>query len=106
MRQSFILARVVLAMRLAVLSDIHGNILAFEAALRDLRQQGGADKMWILGDLCAFGPRPLECLQLIRDLPQAEVISGNTDRYLVTGERPPIDHPKDEAGWQQAIEAV
>jgi predicted phosphodiesterase len=86
-------------MRLAVLSDIHGNWLALEAVLRDLKQSGGADKTWVLGDLCAFGPRPVECLQHIRDLPHTEVISGNTDRYLVTGERPTL-RPKDEADWQ------
>ncbi len=86
-------------MRLAVLSDIHGNRLALEAVLRDLKQCGGADKTWVLGDLCAFGPRPVECLHLIRDLPGTEVIRGNTDRYLVTGERPTL-RPKDESDWQ------
>jgi predicted phosphodiesterase len=70
-----------------------------EAVLRDLKQSGGADKTWILGDLCVFGPRPAECLQLIRDLPDTEVIRGNTDRYLVTGERPAL-RPKDQADWQ------
>jgi predicted phosphodiesterase len=86
-------------MRLAVLSDIHGNRLALEAVLGDLKQCGGADKTWVLGDLCAFGPHPVECLHLIRDLPQTEVIRGNTDRYLVTGERPTL-RPQDEADWQ------
>jgi predicted phosphodiesterase len=85
-------------MRLAVLSDIHGNRLALEAVLHDLKQCGGADKTWVLGDLCAFGPRPVECLHLIRDLPQTEVIRGNTDRYLVTGERPTLrPHPRPSA---------
>jgi predicted phosphodiesterase len=86
-------------MRLAVLSDIHGNLLALDAVLRDLKQSGGVDQTWILGDLCAFGPRPAECLQRVRDLPNTDVISGNTDRYLVTGERPRLQ-PKDEADWQ------
>jgi predicted phosphodiesterase len=75
-------------MRLAVLSDIHGNAAALEAVLADLHQHGGADKHWILGDLCAFGPRPRECLDIIRGLKNTDVIGGNTDRYLVTGERP------------------
>jgi predicted phosphodiesterase len=88
-----------LSLRLAVLSDIHGNLVALEAVLADLKQAGGADKTWVLGDLCAFGPRPVECLQVIRELPNAKVISGNTDRYLVTGERP-SDRPKDEAEWR------
>src|SRR4051812_15315475 len=88
--------------RLAVLSDIHGNLLALEAVLHDLEQLGGADKIWILGDLCAFGPRPVEVLDKINELKDARVISGNTDRYLVTGQRPKLNTPKDEAEWQLA----
>jgi predicted phosphodiesterase len=79
-------------MRLAVLSDIHGNQIALQAVLADLQQAGGADRTWILGDLVMAGPRPAECLQIIRDLQAAspktvEVIGGNTDRYLVTGQQ-------------------
>ncbi len=91
-----------MANRLAVLSDIHGNLLALEAVLRDLDAAGGADKTWILGDLCAFGPRPVECLQRVRDLPETSVISGNTDRYIITGQRPAVRRVKEEAEWQQA----
>ncbi|MEP7292647.1 MAG: metallophosphoesterase family protein [Chloroflexota bacterium] len=86
-------------MRLAVLSDIHGNVTAFEAALDDLQAQGGADVTWILGDIAAFGPRPAESVQRVKALVDAvkddeqkrdtiRVISGNTDRYLVYGTRP------------------
>lgn len=86
-------------MRLAVFSDIHGNLAAFEAALADLDAQGGADRLWILGDLAAFGPRPAESVRRVKALVDAadadeakkgtvRVISGNTDRYLVTGARP------------------
>jgi predicted phosphodiesterase len=88
-------------MRLGIFSDIHGNALALEAALADLQAAGGADRVWVLGDLCAFGPRPAECVQMIRDLKAAEgvqVISGNTDRYLVTGARP-LHRAKDEADF-------
>ena len=79
-------------MRLAVLSDIHGNQVALQAVLADLQQAGGADRIWILGDLVMAGPRPVECLHMIRDLQAAspktvEVIGGNTDRYVVTGQR-------------------
>jgi predicted phosphodiesterase len=94
-----------LSLRLAVLSDIHGNLIALEAVLADLKQAGGADKTWVLGDLCAFGPRPVECLQMIRDIPNAKVISGNTDRYLVTGQRPTVE-PKDEAQWKEQPEQL
>lgn len=79
-------------MRLAVLSDIHGNALALETVLADLHAQGGADRIWILGDLASTLPRPVETMQLIRQLradqPAAvEIIGGNVDRYTVLGER-------------------
>src|SRR5260221_11939298 len=86
--------------RLAILSDIHGNLRALEAVLEDVKQAGGADITWVLGDLCAFGPRPAECLQMIRDIPKVQVIAGNTDRYLMMGQLP-MGRPKAEAEWQQ-----
>ncbi|NWF70134.1 MAG: metallophosphoesterase family protein [Chloroflexi bacterium] len=80
-------------MRLALFSDIHGNLTAFEAALADLQALGGADHTWVLGDLAAFGGRPAECVRRVagmKDAPgfgKVQVIGGNTDRYLVNGTR-------------------
>lgn len=81
-------------MRLAVLSDIHGNLTALDVALADLEAQGEVDQVWILGDLAAFGPRPAECIRKVFDLRETlgkekvQIIGGNTDRYLVNGIRP------------------
>jgi predicted phosphodiesterase len=91
-------------MRLAVLSDIHGNLAALDAVLADLERAGGADRIWILGDLCAFGPRPTECLHRVRDLAAGEAIRGNTDRYVITGQRRAVDAPQDEAEWRRRRE--
>lgn len=74
-------------MRLAVLTDIHGNLPALEAVLNDLQTQGGADQHWILGDLAAHGAFPAECVSRLQALPNAAFVQGNTDRYLVTGQR-------------------
>lgn len=80
-------------MKLAVISDIHGNLTALEAVLADLETVGEVDQIWCLGDLAAFGPRPNECVERVRALQEQHgkekmrVIGGNTDRYLVTGER-------------------
>src|SRR3954452_16601872 len=68
-------------MRLAILSDIHGNILALEAVLTDLKARGGADVIAIAGDLCLDGPRPREVLDLVRSL-GSPVVQGNTDYSL------------------------
>lgn len=93
-------------MRLAILSDIHGNLLALEAVLRDLKEAGGADKLWILGDLVAFGPRPAECMARLGDLKEAKVISGNTDRYVFNGDRRYAGSVKDEAEWQKRVDGL
>jgi len=74
--------------RFAVLSDVHGNLLALEAILTDLQAQGVPDVTWVLGDLAVFGPRPVETLARLRALPDVAFLQGNTDRYLVTGRRP------------------
>lgn len=88
-------------MRIAVLSDIHGNWPALDAVLNDLDQFGEIDYIWCLGDLAAFGARPSECIRRVRELQERygkekfKVLGGNTDRYLVTGERFPQRPAKD-----------
>lgn len=39
-------------MRIALISDIHGNLLALEAVLADIAAWGGVDGYWILGIFC------------------------------------------------------
>ena len=68
-------------MRLAVLSDIHGNLIGLDACLADLDSQGGADAIVAAGDLCVDGPKPKKVLQRLEQLGVA-CIRGNTDRYL------------------------
>jgi predicted phosphodiesterase len=89
-------------MRLAVIADIHGNLLALEAVLADIAANGAPDKLWVLGDLALRGSRPAECLSLLQalptGLPKAEFIGGNTDRYLATSQRP-TRRPKDAEAW-------
>jgi predicted phosphodiesterase len=70
-------------MKIAVASDIHGNVLALEAVLADLAQQGGADHIVVTGDMVAYGPAPNEVFAILRELPNAHFLQGNTDRYLV-----------------------
>jgi predicted phosphodiesterase len=81
-------------MRVAILSDIHGNSIALDAVLDDIQAQGGVDTYWVLGDLAAIGFDPIGTLERVAGLSQARLVRGNTDRYLVTGERP---HPTVEA---------
>lgn len=87
-------------MRIALISDIHGNSVALDAVLADIEAQGGVDTYWLLGDFSAMGFDPVGVLERIAKLPNAVCTRGNHDRYTVTGERPgPTDaeaqaHPK------------
>jgi predicted phosphodiesterase len=74
-------------MRLGIIADIHGNEVALRAVLADAAGRQ-VDRWWVLGDLVLFGPRPAEALGLLRSLPAVQLLSGNTDRYVLTGEQP------------------
>ncbi|HEV8023035.1 MAG TPA: metallophosphoesterase family protein [Candidatus Lustribacter sp.] len=68
-------------MRVAILSDIHGNAVALEACLADLHAAGGADRIVAAGDLCMDGPRPRRVLRRLKEA-GANVVRGNTDRMI------------------------
>jgi predicted phosphodiesterase len=68
-------------MRLALLSDVHGNLRGLDACLEDLRSQGGADTIVGAGDYCMDGPRPREVVERLREI-GAVCLRGNTDRYV------------------------
>lgn len=68
-------------MRVAALSDIHGNLPALEAALQDVTR-AKPDLIVMCGDV-ASGPLPVETLNLLKTLPNARFLHGNADRELV-----------------------
>ena len=67
-------------MRIAIVSDIHGNRTAFESVLSDLRQTS-PDLILHGGDLADGGASPVEIVDRIRDLGWPGV-AGNTDDML------------------------
>jgi len=68
-------------MKIAVLSDIHGNLPAFEAVVADFRRQG-AEKVIFLGDLVFLGLYPQECFDLLETLNPFICVKGNTDANI------------------------
>ena len=67
-------------MKLALFSDLHANLPAFDACLAHARAQG-ADTFAVLGDLVGYGPHPAEVVQRSREL-QAQgaiILRGNHD---------------------------
>ena len=49
--------------RIALISDVHGNLPAFQAALKAIEEEG-VDAIWCLGDLVGYGAQPNECVDL------------------------------------------
>ncbi len=68
-------------MKIAVLSDIHGNLEAFEAVHADLSKKG-VDRVICLGDNIGYGPNPEEVVARIRQLGYASVL-GNHEFALM-----------------------
>lgn len=71
-------------MRVAVISDMHGNDLAFEAAEADIQKQR-IDQIVCLGDAIQGGPQPAAVVRRLRRL-NCPVVMGNADAWLITGE--------------------
>ncbi len=87
-------------MRIAICSDIHGNLVALDACLADLAHQGSADVIVAAGDLCMDGPRSKKVLQRLHEI-GAQCIRGNTDRYIFATQ-PDELHGADERDRKQA----
>jgi diadenosine tetraphosphatase ApaH/serine/threonine PP2A family protein phosphatase len=88
-------------MRIALLSDVHGNLPAFEAVLGDVEDQP-IEEVWCLGDLVGYGAQPDGCVGLARDRCDLS-LAGNHD-LVVTGEIPISDFSRDAAAaarWTQ-----
>jgi putative phosphoesterase len=72
-------------MIIALISDIHGNLPALRAVLKDA-DAAGADQIWCLGDVVGYVPFPNECIGLIRKK-ASESIVGNYDRKVIDFKR-------------------
>jgi putative phosphoesterase len=70
--------------RLALVSDVHGNALAFEQVLARIADQG-ADQIICLGDVATLGPEPERVLELV-DQSGAFCILGNHDEFMLRPE--------------------
>lgn len=73
-------------MRMAFISDIHGNFKALEAVLEDIEKKQ-VDRIAVLGDIAYRGPEPKKALDRVRNL-EADRLKGNADEWMVRGVRP------------------
>jgi diadenosine tetraphosphatase ApaH/serine/threonine PP2A family protein phosphatase len=70
-------------MRIAAITDIHGNLPALEAVLSDI-EKAEIERIWCLGDTVGYGAFPNECVNLVRERCEVSLV-GNHD-LAVTGE--------------------
>lgn len=74
-------------MRLVGISDMHGNAVAFEAVINDLRRQC-PDAIVCLGDIVMRGPQPRECVEMLRSLNPLVTVRGNFDNRFTRWPEP------------------
>jgi len=68
-------------LKVAILSDIHGNLEGLEAALADIAANG-ITRIWCLGDVVGYGASPNECTERVRGFAEACVL-GNHDEVCL-----------------------
>jgi predicted phosphodiesterase len=68
-------------MRIAILSDIHANLPAFEAVLADVEKHD-VDEVWCLGDVVGYGAQPDDCVALARERSTLCLV-GNHDLAVI-----------------------
>ena len=61
--------------RVLLVSDIHSNLIALEAVIKDA---GGFEQVWCLGDVVGYGPQPNECIERLREF-DIICMAGNHD---------------------------
>ncbi len=75
---------------LALLYDIHGNLVALEEVLKDA-EAAGANGYLLGGDFASWSPWPRETIERLRELPNTTWIRGNGERWL---REPPLGRPE------------
>jgi len=67
--------------KIAIISDIHGNLTAFKNVLKDAETQN-VDEYWFLGDLLMPGPGTDSILDLLNSVNTTQMVRGNWDDFL------------------------
>jgi len=89
-------------MKIAVVSDIHGNLMALDAVVTDIESQG-VDEVWCGGDIAWAGPWASECIARVREYGW-KTVRGNTDVWI-TGDPQTIEDPAERERYQATAEA-
>jgi putative phosphoesterase len=68
-------------LKIAIISDIHGNVEALNSVIKDLRKQGSMDHVVCLGDIVGYYANPVQCIDKVKSLCDI-VIQGNHDSAI------------------------
>lgn len=71
-------------MKIAVITDVHANFPALEAALKAIQAED-CDLIFHVGDAIAIGPYPAECVDLLQSTSKLKCVKGNHELYFVNG---------------------
>ena len=85
--------------RIAIISDIHGNLPALEAVFKDISDRG-IKTIYCLGDLAGKGPSSAEVVDKIREHCEV-VIKGNWDYYMSEEDNGPLLWHKNKLGVER-----
>ena len=80
-------------MKIAVLSDIHGNFQALESVMKDI-EENKCEKVLCLGDLAMAGPQPRVVIDFVKKQKNWEVIQGNTDKMIAEFSKEILENTK------------
>ena len=72
-------------MKIAIISDIHGNYCALVAVLKDITEQG-ENEIYCLGDLATIGPQPEKVIRKLREM-KIKCIMGNHDHAILNPDK-------------------
>ncbi len=71
--------------KIAVISDIHSNIFALEAVLKDIQRRRNIDEIICLGDVVGYYPYPNQCIELVKEQCSLTML-GNHDAGVIGDE--------------------
>lgn len=71
-------------MKIAIITDIHGNEIALKAVLNELDAGRDVQEIWCLGDMIAMGPDTNEVLDILFERPDVRMITGNHDEAILS----------------------
>ena len=79
--------------KIAIISDIHSNIVALRAVMNDISSRG-IKRIFCIGDVSVKGSSPCECFDIVNEKCEV-IVKGNVEDSLINYDNPTIDWYKE-----------